>query len=322
MASQNALLRGFASACGLLAAFVIAIYFGHMLRLNATAPAAVTSAPADHGVQSAASTTGFSRGEIVYQLHCAKCHGPDGHGDPEAMAAQKPPPRDFVLRPWHFEPTSDSIRRVALEGIAGTAMPSHRAALNDSDVDAVVEHVLRLATGDSMAASQRSALQQALVDAGFVPEPAPGAAAELPLVDADGNCRSLADERGRIVLLQFWGTTCEHCLQTMPKLEALAEQWQSQGITVLSVCADAESAADAQQAVNQMSPETRVWTDESGLAIGRFDIHILPTVWLIDSAGRSLGVAHGMLDWESQSINRLFLLLSQRDFAENQRGRE
>ena len=50
------------------------------------------------------------------------------------------------MRPWRFEATSSSIRRVVLDGIPGTAMPATRAALPEADIDVLVEHVHRLAT--------------------------------------------------------------------------------------------------------------------------------------------------------------------------------
>ena len=46
------------------------------------------------------------------------------------------------------------------------------------------------------------------------------------ITDAAGKKHSLADERGQVVVLHFWGTTCEHCLTSMPKLEKLAANWR------------------------------------------------------------------------------------------------
>ncbi|HET6882358.1 MAG TPA: redoxin domain-containing protein [Pirellulales bacterium] len=313
-------MKNLATVCGLLVALLSAVALGRMLRMNQT-PAARVSASLRTSA-APATGAGLARGEIVFQLHCSKCHGPEGHGDPEAIAVQKPPPRDFSRRPWRFEPTPESVRRVTLDGIAGTAMPSHRAALGASDVEAVVDYVLDLANRKSVREQSPSPLDRALIDAGFRPSKSPHAAPELSLVDADGQARSLADERDRIVLLHFWGTTCQHCLQRMPKLQALAERWQAHGVTVLSVCVDAENPQDAQRIVTEVAPGLRVWTDESGLAVGRFDVRVLPTVWLIDSAGRSLAEVHGMLDWGSPEMDALLRLLCERDFGKNRSERE
>ena len=71
---------------------------------------------------------------------------------------------------------------------------------------------------------------------------------------------------------RYWGTTCEHCLATMPMLQAVADRWEPAGLTVLNVCADAETAEDADALVRGVSPQTQVWVDESGLANSRFDV--------------------------------------------------
>jgi mono/diheme cytochrome c family protein/peroxiredoxin len=302
-------VRTLAAVCGLAGAFFVAAFVGRSLRHDRVRPAVEQAAVADQRTLPGTDSDRLDRGEMVFQVYCAKCHGPDGHGDPEAIAVQKPPPRDFASRPWRYEVTLDSIRRVTREGIPGTAMPAHHAALGTADVEAVTAHVYRLATSTSAEAQDLSPLAKAMLDAGFALESAPHDAPALPLVDATENTRSL-DERGRVVLLQFWGITCEHCLRGMPKLQLLADRWQSQGVTVLSVCADSETADEAQQTVARVSPTTRVWTDSSGLGNERFDVRILPTTWLIDSSGRRLAVAHGMIDWNSPAVEHMLDLLA------------
>jgi mono/diheme cytochrome c family protein len=294
------------AAAGVLAAASLA---GHWLRVSRSAPRAIAvsgTAPVPLGDSP---STPFHRGEIVFQVHCAKCHGAAGHGDPEAIGRLQPPPRDFASRPWRFEVNLETIRRVTLEGIPGTAMPAYQSALSAGDLEAVVAHTHRLATTEPLVYREASPLEAALGAAGFFPQPAFRKAPELNLVDVDGHTRSLAEEHDRMVLLYFWGTTCAHCLSSMPKLQALGETWQPRGLTVMTVCADADSAAEAQSLLDHVSPRTRAWMDESGLANLQFDVHALPTVWLIDRTGFLLASSHGMRDWESAAIDDLLRLL-------------
>jgi mono/diheme cytochrome c family protein len=297
-------LRAVAVAGAFVCALSIAVFTGRMLRLRTTARAA--GEPQTNPV---VKSDQIDRGEIVFQIHCAKCHGPEGHGDPEAMAAQKPPPRDFAMRPWRFEVTPDSIHRVTIEGIPGTAMPSHRAALNDRELDAVVAHVYRLAKQDPTSAERLSPLYAAMTEAGFFIDRSPRDAPDIKLVDAAGQTRSLADERGHVILLNFWGITCEHCLAAMPKLQSLSDRWESRGLRVLNVCADAESIEEAQQLVARVSPGTHVWEDETGLANAQFDVQVMPTLIIIDAAGKGIGRATGMKEWDSPAIESLVGLL-------------
>lgn len=244
-------------------------------------------------------------GEILFQLHCAKCHGPEGHGDPDAIERMRPPPRDLASRPWRFGVDAESVRRVTVDGISGTSMPAFRETLSGAELDAVALHTLQLATGESVAAQDLLPLDRTLASANFVRERRSRPAPELKIADAEGRTRSLADERGRVVLLNFWGMSCEHCLAGMSKLQALADRFEPRGLTVLNICADSEDAAEAQRLVDRISPRTKVWVDESGLANSRFEVQVMPTIWLIDPQGQLIASARGMQDWASPVIDEI-----------------
>jgi len=287
----------------------IAVPVGRWLRFQSPLQAINSGSP---GATLVAPHTPLDRGEIIFQVHCAKCHGPEGHGDPDAMARQKPPPRDFASRPWRFTVSIDSIRSVTMDGIPATAMPAHREALSPIDLEAVAAYTYRLATMGPIVEIKRSPLDTTLMQVGFFPEPTPRMAPELALVDADGNKKSLADERGRVVVLHFWGMTCEHCLAGMPELQQVADQWEPKGLTVINVSADAENVISAQERLSRVSPSTRTWIDEVGLANSRYEVQALPTIWLVDRSGRLLASARGMQDWQSPGMQDLIsCLLSQ-----------
>ncbi len=52
---------------------------------------------------------------------------------------------------------------------------------------------------------------------------------------ADGSQRTLADYRGRVVLLNFWATWCPHCVKEMPDLESIAKRYAGEGVSVVTV---------------------------------------------------------------------------------------
>lgn len=63
-------------------------------------------------------------------------------------------------------------------------------------------------------------------------------APEFTLDDLDGNPISLSDLRGRVVLLEFWATTCGACRLTMPHLEMLRAEYAADGLVVVAVSID------------------------------------------------------------------------------------
>ena len=83
----------------------------------------------------------------LYREHCAHCHGITGDGAGPTAAFLNPYPRDYRKGQFKFKstpvgqkPTHDDLKRVVLEGIPGTAMPSFKL-LPDLEVEAMVEYV-------------------------------------------------------------------------------------------------------------------------------------------------------------------------------------
>ena len=160
-------------------------------------------------------------GRLLYYANCQGCHGPEGHGDGAAAAGMRPPPRDFATAPWKFGATAAAVGRVMRDGSPGTAMPGY-GLLSEDERAALTAFVLSLAPEEAKSPPRLSAdVCDRLRRLGFVPEETPALAPELDLRDLDGMALSWQRGRGKVVLLNFWGTTCVSCLKELPALEKL-----------------------------------------------------------------------------------------------------
>ena len=81
-----------------------------------------------------------------------------------------------------------------------------------------------------------SSVSAAKMDAPGGGKPAP----ELTLKDLDGKDISLAQYRGKVVLVNFWATWCEPCKVEIPELIELQQKYGAKGFTVLGVAMDDE----------------------------------------------------------------------------------
>lgn len=89
---------------------------------------------------------GLVRG--LYRLHCVHCHGVTGDGAGPTAAFLNPYPRDYRRGTFKFKstpgaqspPTHDDLKRILVDGIPGTAMPSFKV-LDDGEIDALVHYV-------------------------------------------------------------------------------------------------------------------------------------------------------------------------------------
>lgn len=60
------------------------------------------------------------------------------------------------------------------------------------------------------------------------------------LKTADGKEISLASLRGKVVLLNFWGTWCKPCLKELPEFDRLVRHYRKQGAVLVAIATDTE----------------------------------------------------------------------------------
>ena len=68
-------------------------------------------------------------------------------------------------------------------------------------------------------------------------------APQFELNSSSGKPLSLADLKGRIVLVNLWASWCGPCRKEMPLLEQLNRQYRSKGVTLVGVNVEPDSAA-------------------------------------------------------------------------------
>lgn len=73
----------------------------------------------------------------------------------------------------------------------------------------------------------------------------PELAAALTGKTLDGKAVSLADYKGKVVLVDFWATWCDPCKAEIPELVKLQEDLGSKGFAILGVSMDEETEAVA-----------------------------------------------------------------------------
>jgi mono/diheme cytochrome c family protein/peroxiredoxin len=251
---------------------------------------------------SVATPQAHARGKLVFQVQCARCHGPEGHGDGPDAATLRPPPRDLTTAPWRTAATSEAIRRTVSEGVPGTMMPGLAAALSPRELDAVVDFVLSIVPEGAGGASRFADL---LKGAGFTPARADRAAPRLSARGVDNDSLGLDRLRGKLVLIVFWGTTCAPCVEELPALEALARRFQAEGLEVVPVCVDESDAAVVRRVAASRAPGLPVYTDPSGSSKLSYDVSALPAAAIVAPDGRLLGSARGSARWSTPGMDAL-----------------
>ena len=108
-----------------------------------------------------------------------------------------------------------------------------------------------------------------------------------------GSRQSLLALRGKVVLLDFWATWCGPCRQSLPMIERLAREHKKQNLVVLGIN-QGEDAELVQQFYAGHDPGYAILSDGDGNVSGQLGISGLPTLLVIDAAGKLRGSIAGV----------------------------
>jgi len=120
-------------------------------------------------------------------------------------------------------------------------------------------------------------------------------APDFALTDFNGKPLRLADYRGKLVLLNFWASWCEPCLEEMPRLSAWQRNYGAAGLQVIGVSMDDE-AAPAKRLLAKRPVDYPVGLGDDKLGERYGGILGLPQSFLIDRHGLILARHKGEAD--------------------------
>jgi cytochrome c biogenesis protein CcdA/peroxiredoxin len=113
----------------------------------------------------------------------------------------------------------------------------------------------------------------------------------------DGAALRLSDFRGQVVLLNFWATWCGPCRNEMPEFQAVYEQLQTEGFTVLAVNM-LEKPEAVQAFMDELGLSFPIALDPAAEINDQYQIRQYPTSFLIDQNGIIRQVHAGELKGE------------------------
>lgn len=128
----------------------------------------------------------------------------------------------------------------------------------------------------------------------------PRLAPDTPFLDAAGRERTLADFRGRVVLLNLWATWCGPCVEEMPALDRLQARLGGEDFTVLALSQDRDGAARVEPFYREHGlAALEIYLDPQNRLMRALGAHGLPTTLLIDREGRIRRLLLGPAAWDA-----------------------
>lgn len=112
-------------------------------------------------------------------------------------------------------------------------------------------------------------------------------APEVSVRDLAGDPVSLADYRGKWLLLDFWATNCPPCLEAFPKLKSLHETYKSQGLAIVGLSLDEDAdTVEAFQKSHKLPWKLALSQTDSGRTRERYHVPTIPALYLINPQGK------------------------------------
>ena len=115
--------------------------------------------------------------------------------------------------------------------------------------------------------------------------PAVGMQAEdFRLTDLEGQTQTLAQHRGKIVLVNFWATWCKPCTTEMPAMQNTFDKLRDKGFVVLAIN-ELENDAKVREHIKQYGHTFPVLMDRDNKVANQFGVFGLPVSVFIDEKG-------------------------------------
>ena len=113
-------------------------------------------------------------------------------------------------------------------------------------------------------------------------------APNFSVTDIDGNLIALKNYRGKVVLLDFWSTTCGPCIAEMPNVKKVYDAYKGMGFDVIGVSLDDDEAKLHDFLKVCDLPWRQIFTGEGWETPIRkqYNVRGIPSPWLIDGEGK------------------------------------
>ena len=127
------------------------------------------------------------------------------------------------------------------------------------------------------------------------------AAPPLDLHALDGQPLSLASLRGKVVLVNFWATWCEPCVEEMPSLQRLRERLAQRPFEILAVNHQ-EGRPRIRAFLDKVPVAFPIVRDTDGGVARAWKVRIFPSSFVVDSKSNVRLQLIGSIDWSTAAV--------------------
>ncbi len=126
---------------------------------------------------------------------------------------------------------------------------------------------------------------------------------DVTFITLKGERIQLRDLRGKIVLVNFWATTCPACVKEMPELVKTYERYRARGLEIVAVAVSYDPPALVKEFAAKngllfpVVPDTQ---EEIAKAFG--GVKVVPTTFVLDKKGQLVSRTLGMIAFDKLHV--------------------
>lgn len=135
-------------------------------------------------------------------------------------------------------------------------------------------------------------LMAAFLLAGAAMNASADAAPDFTLASNTGDNVRLAEQRGKVVMLNFWASWCGPCRKEMPLLDAMYQRYSAAGFVLYGVNVE-EDNTDAKKLIKELGVTFPILYDTESKASSLYNVDAMPTTVVIDKKGQIRFVNRG-----------------------------
>ena len=126
----------------------------------------------------------------------------------------------------------------------------------------------------------------------------PSAAPQVRFVTLQGEQVTMDSLRGKVVLVNFWATSCPGCIKEMPALVNVYNKYHEQGLEIVAVAMNYDPPNYVLNYTKNHALPFKVALDVQGnLARAFNEVKLTPTTFIIDKRGNVIQQTTGELDF-------------------------
>lgn len=125
---------------------------------------------------------------------------------------------------------------------------------------------------------------------------------DFELQDQDGRTFRMSEQRGRVVVMNFWTVTCGPCIEEMPSLVDLSRILSERDDIELVTISTDRTWEDVRTVIPEGAPIRVLLDPDRAVVRGRFGTRLYPETWVVDAHGVIRLRVDGARPWSSPVI--------------------